>query len=48
MVGILFGCVQCYINDVKFEVSCEMEFDELCKMYKDVQDVVSDVSNSIY
>ncbi|MFX4404721.1 hypothetical protein ABTA52_20395, partial [Acinetobacter baumannii] len=44
----LFGRAQRYINDVKSEVSREMELDELRKMHKDVQDAASDVSNSIH
>lgn len=48
MAGTLFGRAQRYINDVKSEVSREMELDELRKMQKDVQDAASDVSNSIH
>lgn len=48
MAGTLFGRAQRYINDVKSEVSREMELDELRKMHKDVQDAASDVSNSIH
>lgn len=48
MAGTLFGRAQRYINDVKSEVSREMELDELRKMQNDVQDAASDVSNSIH
>jgi len=47
MAGTLFGRAQRYINDVKSEVSREMELDELRKMHKDVQDAASDVERSI-
>jgi len=47
MAGSLFGRAQRYINDVKTEVSREMELDELRKMQKDVQDAASDVEHSI-
>ena len=47
MVGTLFGRAQRYINDVKSEVSREMELDELRKMHKDVQDAASDVQRSV-
>ncbi|MDY7577758.1 Sec-independent protein translocase protein TatB [Herbaspirillum sp. RTI4] len=47
MAGSLFGRAQRYINDVKAEVSREMELDELRKMKQDVQDAASNVENSI-
>lgn len=47
MAGTLFGRAQRYINDVKSEVSREMELDELRKMHKDVQDAASDVERSV-
>ncbi len=47
MAGTLFGRAQRYINDVKSEVSREMELDELRKMHKDVQDAATDVERSI-
>jgi sec-independent protein translocase protein TatB len=47
MAGSLFGRAQRYINQVKSEVSREMELDELRKMQKDVQDAASDVEQSI-
>jgi sec-independent protein translocase protein TatB len=43
MAGSLFGRAQRYINDVKSEVSREMELDELRKMHKDVTDAASSV-----
>lgn len=47
MAGSLFGRAQRYINDVKAEVSREMELDELRKMQKDVQEAASSVQQSI-
>ncbi|ABR88606.1 TatB sec-independent protein translocase protein [Janthinobacterium sp. Marseille] len=47
MAGTLFGRAQRYINDVKSEVSREMELDELRKMHQDVQSAASDVQRSI-
>ena len=47
MAGSLFGRAQRYINEVKSEVSREIELDELRKMQKDVQDAAQDVEQSI-
>src|SRR5450830_1159887 len=47
MAGTLFGRAQRYINDVKAEVSREMELDELRKMHQDIQSAASDVGRSI-
>ncbi|WP_293777651.1 Sec-independent protein translocase protein TatB [uncultured Oxalicibacterium sp.] len=47
MAGTMLGRAQRYINDVKAEVSREMELDELRKMHKDVQSAASDVENTI-
>lgn len=47
MAGSLFGRAQRYINEVKTEVSREIELEELRKMQKDVQDAAGDVHNSI-
>jgi sec-independent protein translocase protein TatB len=47
MAGSLFARAQRYINDVKSEVSREMELDELRKMQKDVQDAAGSVEKSI-
>lgn len=38
MAGTLFGRAQRYINDVKAEVSREIELEELRKMQKDIQE----------
>lgn len=47
MVGTFLGRAQRYINDVKSEVSREIELDELRKMQKDMQSAGQDVENSI-
>ncbi|WP_034297832.1 Sec-independent protein translocase protein TatB [Herbaspirillum sp. RV1423] len=47
MAGSLFGRAQRYINEVKTEVSREIELEELRKMQKDVEDAASDVHSSI-
>lgn len=47
MAGTLFGRAQRYINDVKSEVSREMELEELRKMHQDVQSAASDMERSI-
>ena len=47
MAGTLFGRAQRYINDVKSEVSREMELDELRKMKDEVQEAASNVEQSI-
>jgi sec-independent protein translocase protein TatB len=46
MAGSLFGRAQRYINQVKSEVSREMELDELRKMQKDMQDAASNVEQT--
>lgn len=47
MAGSLFGRAQRYINDVKSEVSREIELEELRKMHKDVQEAASGVEQSV-
>jgi sec-independent protein translocase protein TatB len=47
MAGTLFGRAQRYINEVKSEVSREIELDELRKMHTEVQEAASDVEQSI-
>ncbi|MGV8892846.1 MAG: Sec-independent protein translocase protein TatB [Burkholderiaceae bacterium] len=46
MAGSLLGRAQRYINDVKSEVSREMELDELRKMQEEVQETAKDVKSS--
>lgn len=43
MIGSLYGRMQRYINDVKAEVSRDMELDELRQMKKDVEEAASSV-----
>ena len=51
MAGSLYGRAQRYLNDVKSEVSREIELDELKNLHKEVQEAAhsirSDVENSI-
>ena len=47
MAGTLLGRAQRYINDVKAEVSKEIELDELRKMQKDVQEAAHNVEQSV-
>jgi len=51
MAGTLYGRAQRYLNDVKSEVSREIEMEELRNLHKTVQDaaqsIKSDVENSI-
>jgi sec-independent protein translocase protein TatB len=47
MAGTLFGRAQRYLNEVKAEVSREIELDELRKMKTDMQEAASHVEQSI-
>jgi sec-independent protein translocase protein TatB len=47
MAGTLFGRAQRYINDIKAEVSREMELDELRKMHQDIREAAGNVERSI-
>lgn len=47
MAGTLFGRAQRYINDVKSEVSREIELEELRKVHKDMQEAASNVEQTI-
>lgn len=47
MAGTLFGRAQRYMNEVKAEVSREIELDELRKMHKDMQEAASNVEQTI-
>src|SRR3954454_18754758 len=47
MAASLFGRAQRYINEVKSEVSREIELEELRKMQKDVQEAASGVQQTI-
>jgi sec-independent protein translocase protein TatB len=47
MAGSLFGRMQRYLNQVKAEVSREMEFDELRKMHDEIKQAAGEVQQSI-
>jgi len=47
MAGTLFGRAQRYINEVKAEVSREMELDELHKMHEEVRTAAAAVHQSV-
>ncbi|MBK4733780.1 Sec-independent protein translocase protein TatB [Noviherbaspirillum pedocola] len=47
MAGTLFGRAQRYINDVKREVSREMELDDFRKMQQDIKEAASSVEQTI-
>lgn len=47
MAGSLFGRAQRYINEVKSEVSREIELEELRKMQQEVQDAAGEVEQGI-
>lgn len=47
MAGSLFGRAQRYINEVKAEVSREMELDELRKMHEEVKTAAAAVHQSV-
>ncbi len=46
-LGHLFGRMQRYVNDVKADISREMEFDELRKLQASVQDAARSVEQSV-
>ena len=47
MAGSLFGRAQRYINEVKSEVSREIELDELRKMHKEVEEAASSAGQAM-
>lgn len=47
MAGTLFGRAQRYINEVKSEVSREIELEELRKVQKEMQEAASNVERTI-
>ena len=46
-LGHLFGRLQRYVNDVKQDISREMELDELRKLQQQVQSAASDIQTSV-
>jgi sec-independent protein translocase protein TatB len=46
-IGHLAGRLQRYVNDVKADISREMEFDELRKMRDSMQQAATEVENTV-
>jgi len=46
-LGHLFGRLQRYVNDVKSDISREIELDELRKLQKEVQTAAADLKSSV-
>jgi sec-independent protein translocase protein TatB len=46
-LGHLFGRLQRYVNDVKADISREMELDELRKLKNEVQTAAQDIERSV-
>ena len=46
-MGILFGRLQRYVNDVKADISREMELEELRKLQKEVQGAAQEFKTSV-
>ena len=46
-VGLLFGRLQRYVNDVKADISREMELDELRKLQRDMQGAAREFEQSV-
>ena len=46
-VGLLFGRLQRYVNDVKADISREMELDELRRLQREMQGAAHDLEQSV-
>lgn len=46
-VGLLFGRLQRYVNDVKADISREMELDELRRLQRDMQGAAQDFEQTV-
>ena len=46
-VGLLFGRMQRYVNDVKADINREMAFDELRKLQANIQDTANSLEQSM-
>lgn len=46
-VGLLFGRMQRYVNDVKSDISREMALDDLRKLQSSMQDTVQSIEKSV-
>jgi sec-independent protein translocase protein TatB len=47
-LGHLFGRMQRYVNDVKSDISREMELDELKKLQSSIQDTARSIEQSVH
>jgi sec-independent protein translocase protein TatB len=47
MLGHLFGRLQRYVNEVKADISREMELDELRRLKRDVETAARDIEQSV-
>ena len=47
MLGHLFGRLQRYVNEVKADISREMELDELRRLKRDVETAARDIEHSV-
>ena len=46
-MGLLFGRLQRYVNDVKADISREMELDELRRLQREMQGAAQDLEQSV-
>src|SRR3954471_19629965 len=46
-LGLLFGRLQRYVNDVKADINREIELDELRKLQQDMKSAASDIQSSM-
>ena len=46
-VGLLFGRLQRYVNDVKADISREMELDELRRLQREMQGAARDIEQTV-
>ncbi|HLX27255.1 MAG TPA: Sec-independent protein translocase protein TatB [Casimicrobiaceae bacterium] len=46
-VGLLFGRLQRYVNEVKADISREMELDELRRLQREMQGAARDIEQSV-
>jgi sec-independent protein translocase protein TatB len=46
-VGLLFGRLQRYVNDVKADISREMELDELRRLQREMQSAAQDLHETV-
>ena len=47
MLGLLFGRLQRYVNEVKADINREMELDELRRLKRDVESAARDIEQSV-